>query len=72
MELEVEPGMVDGQETKFTAEGEPHLDGEPGDLILKIRTQPHPVFERRGDDLYTNITLSLQVCILFFDLFDFA
>lgn len=63
LELEVEPGMVDGQETKFTAEGEPHLDGEPGDLILKIKTQPHPVFERRGDDLYTNITLSLQVCV---------
>ncbi|KAG5892250.1 hypothetical protein JTB14_014620 [Gonioctena quinquepunctata] len=60
LEMEVEPGMVDGQETKFTAEGEPHLDGEPGDLIIKIKTQPHPVFERRGDDLYTNITISLQ------------
>lgn len=61
--------MVDGQETKFTAEGEPHLDGEPGDLILKIKTQPHPVFERRGDDLYTNITLSLQVCTdMFYEL----
>lgn len=35
LEVEVEAGMVDGQETKFTAEGEPHLDGEPGDLILK-------------------------------------
>ncbi|KAL3281387.1 hypothetical protein HHI36_004597 [Cryptolaemus montrouzieri] len=60
LEMEVEPGMVDGQETKFTAEGEPHLDGDPGDLILRVKTQPHPVFERRGDDLYTNITLSLQ------------
>lgn len=61
LEMEVEPGMVDGQETRFVAEGEPHLDGDPGDLILKIKTQPHAVFERRGDDLYTNITISLQV-----------
>lgn len=61
LEVEVEVGMVDGQETTFFAEGEPHLDGEPGDLKLKIRTMPHPVFERRGDDLYTNITISLQV-----------
>ncbi|XP_015600553.1 dnaJ homolog shv [Cephus cinctus] len=60
LEVEVEPGMVDGQETVFTAEGEPHLDGEPGDLILKIRTLPHPVFERIGDDLYTNVTVSMQ------------
>lgn len=66
LEVEVEPGMIDGQETKFTAEGEPHLDGEPGDLILKIRTQPHPVFERIGDDLYTNITISMQDALIGF------
>ncbi|XP_050306731.1 dnaJ homolog shv [Anthonomus grandis grandis] len=66
LELEVEPGMVDGQETKFTAEGEPHMDGDPGDLILKIKTQPHPVFERRGDDLYTNVTVTLQDALVGF------
>jgi DnaJ homolog subfamily B member 11 len=61
LEIEVEAGMLDGQETRFIAEGEPHMDGEPGDLVIRIKTQPHPVFERRGDDLYTNITISLQV-----------
>ncbi|KAK2577450.1 hypothetical protein KPH14_003555 [Odynerus spinipes] len=66
LEVEVEPGMVDGQETKFTAEGEPHLDGEPGDLILKIKTEPHPVFERIGDDLYTNVTISMQDALIGF------
>jgi DnaJ family protein B protein 11 len=66
LEMEVEPGMTDGQETKFTAEGEPHLDGDPGDLLLKIKTQPHLVFERRGDDLYTNITISLQDALVGF------
>ncbi|XP_066593134.1 dnaJ homolog shv [Prorops nasuta] len=66
LEVEVEPGMVDGHQTKFTAEGEPHLDGEPGDLIIKIRTQPHPIFERIGDDLYTNITISMQDALIGF------
>lgn len=61
LEIEIEPGMKDGQETKFIAEGEPHIDGEPGDLIFKIKTKPHTVFERRGDDLYTNLTITLQV-----------
>ena len=46
-------------ETKFVAEGEPHIDGDPGDLILHIKTMPHPKFERRNDDLYCNVTLSL-------------
>jgi len=59
LEVEIEPGMMDGMEHKFHSEGEPHMDGDPGDLILQIRTYPHAKFERRGDDLYTNVTLSL-------------
>jgi len=59
LEVEIEKGMMDGMEHKFHSEGEPHMDGEPGDLIIQIRTYPHTKFERRGDDLYTNVTLSL-------------
>lgn len=66
IEIEIEQGMQDGQEAKFSGEGEPHIDGEPGDLILKIRTAPHQRFERRGDDLYTNVTISLQDALVGF------
>lgn len=59
LEVEVEQGMRDGQEQRFIAEGDPHIDGEPGDLRVRIKTLPHPVFERRGDDLYTNVTIPL-------------
>uniref|UniRef100_A0A915HFA8 DnaJ homolog dnj-20 n=1 Tax=Romanomermis culicivorax TaxID=13658 RepID=A0A915HFA8_ROMCU len=52
--------MVEDQEQTFVGEGEPHVDGEPGDLRFRIRLQKHSVFERRGDDLYTNVTISLQ------------
>ena len=68
MEVEIESGMSDGMETKFVAEGEPHLDGEPGDLLVKIRTYPHPKFERKGDDLYTNVTISLQDALTGFEM----
>jgi len=60
LEVEIEPGMHDGATHRFVAEGEPHVDGEPGDLHFKIRTLPHARFERRGDDLYTNVTISLS------------
>uniref|UniRef100_A0A6G1SAJ8 DnaJ subfamily B member 11 n=1 Tax=Aceria tosichella TaxID=561515 RepID=A0A6G1SAJ8_9ACAR len=59
LEVEVEPGMKEGAEQKFHGEGEPHIDGDPGDLKVRIRTLPHSVFERRGDDLFTNATISL-------------
>lgn len=59
LEVEVERGMKEGSEQKFHGEGEPHIDGDPGDLKVRIRTLAHPIFERRGDDLYTNATISL-------------
>ncbi len=37
MEVEIEPGMRDGHEYPFVAEGEPHIDGDNGDLKFIIR-----------------------------------
>lgn len=68
LEIEVERGMRDGQTYPFVAEGEPHMDGEPGDLKFVIKQMKHPVFERRGDDLYTNVTISLADALLGFKL----
>ncbi|EDW04324.1 GH11414 [Drosophila grimshawi] len=66
LEIEVEQGMVDGQETRFVAEGEPHIDGEPGDLLVRVQQMPHSRFLRKGDDLYTNVTISLQDALIGF------
>ncbi|CAL4059590.1 unnamed protein product, partial [Meganyctiphanes norvegica] len=68
LEFEIELGMTDGQEHRFIGEGEPHIDGDPGDLVIRINTEPHSRFERRNDDLYTNVTLSLQEALLGFEL----
>ncbi|XP_034100762.1 dnaJ homolog shv [Drosophila nasuta] len=68
LEIEVEQGMVDGQETRFVAEGEPHIDGEPGDLIVRVQQMPHARFLRKGDDLYTNVTISLQDALVGFSM----
>lgn len=43
----------------FFEEGEPLLDGEPGDLKFVVRTRPHKRFQRDGDDLKYNLTISL-------------
>eukprot|EP01147_Barroeca_monosierra_P003090 gene3091-8194_t len=67
LDVEVEPGMVEGQEIVFTAEGEPHVDGEPGDLKLRIRTQKHKTFQRAGNDLLTNVTISLRDSLIGFN-----
>ena len=55
----VEPGTPDGHEVVFFEEGEPMVDGEPGDLKFKVRTAQHASFRRTGDDLMLNATISL-------------
>ena len=57
--MRVEPGMSDNHAITFFEEGEPLVDGEPGDLVFVVRTVPHPHWERRGHDLFINYTISL-------------
>uniref|UniRef100_A0A914DGW5 DnaJ homolog dnj-20 n=2 Tax=Acrobeloides nanus TaxID=290746 RepID=A0A914DGW5_9BILA len=60
LEIEIEVGADDGYEQRFAGEGEPHIEGEPGDLIFRLKVEKHKIYERRGLDLYTNVTISLQ------------
>jgi DnaJ family protein B protein 11 len=55
----VEPGMKDGEEIVFFEEGEPIVDGEHGDLVFHIQMQPHDVFERRGNDVWMTLGVTL-------------
>jgi len=57
--VHVEPGMIPGQQISFFEEGEPVVDGEPGDLKFVIRQPPDARWERRGNDLLVNETISL-------------
>lgn len=59
IDVEIEKGMKDGQEMTFYEEGEPVMDGDPGDLKLVVRTQPHKRFARDENDLHMNLTISL-------------
>uniref|UniRef100_A0A8C9ZEH4 DnaJ homolog subfamily B member 11 n=1 Tax=Sander lucioperca TaxID=283035 RepID=A0A8C9ZEH4_SANLU len=68
LEVEIEQGVRDEMEYPFIGEGEPHIDGEPGDLRFRIKVLKHPLFERRGDDLYTNVTISLVEALIGFEM----
>ena len=63
----IEPGMVDGQQITFYEEGEPLVDGEPGDLIFIVRQRPHERFKRQGDDLILEESISLVEALVGFD-----
>lgn len=62
----VERGMPDGYKVVFEREGDASPDVTPGDVNFFLRTQPHPVFTRKGDDLYVNQKIGLKAALLGF------
>ncbi|XP_043722183.1 dnaJ protein ERDJ3B-like [Telopea speciosissima] len=65
--VDIEKGMQDGQEVVFYEDGEPIIDGEAGDLKVRIRTAPHENFRREGNDLHTTVTITLVQALVGFD-----
>ena len=53
------PGMRDGQQIRFAAEGDQEPGIEPGDIIVMLDEQKHPVFKRRGNDLFLDFEIDL-------------
>lgn len=61
----VPPGVDDRTRLRLAGEGESGTRGGPrGDLYAFIRLQPHPVFERRGRDLYCTVPISITQAAL--------
>jgi curved DNA-binding protein len=65
IKLKIKPGIKDGHVLKFTGKGSAGVSGgQPGDLFLTIKINPDPVFERKADDLYTDLHVDLYTAIL--------
>lgn len=58
--VRVPPGAGDGDRVRVPGHGAPGaFGGPPGDLMLLIRVQPHPHFERSGLDLYLDLPITV-------------
>jgi len=56
--LEIPAGVEDGMTLQLRGEGQPSENGPPGDLLIRIHVQPHPLFERLEDGhILYNLTL---------------
>ncbi|XP_057483972.1 dnaJ protein ERDJ3B-like [Actinidia eriantha] len=65
--VDIEKGMQNGQEVVFYEDGEPIIDGEPGDLRFRIHTAPHDRFRREDNDLHTTVTITLVQALVGFE-----
>ncbi len=62
IEVRIPAGVRTGSKVRVPAQA--LGDGETGDLYLNITVQPHPTFERRGDDLYAEVPLDVFTAVL--------
>lgn len=65
IQVKIPPGVDNGSKIRVAGEGQPGSNGGPrGDLYFVITVKPDPVYERKGDDLYTDVDVELVAAML--------
>jgi DnaJ-class molecular chaperone len=65
IEVKIPPGIEHGKRLRVAGKGHPGINNGPrGDLYLKINLLPNERFERRGDDLYTDVPVPVWTAAL--------
>ncbi|MCS6914344.1 MAG: molecular chaperone DnaJ [Myxococcales bacterium] len=64
--VSVPAGIDDGNRLRMAGQGEasPVAGGEPGDLYIHFKVQPDPRFVRDGDDLLTEVPITVAEAML--------
>lgn len=62
VKVKIPEGIADGQTLRVRGKGQPG-NGGAGDLHLVVRVRPHPLFERRGDDIHIELPLTVGEAI---------
>ena len=65
IEFRIKAGTRDGQRIRLQGKGNAGLNGgAAGDLYVIVRTGPHPVFTRVGDDIHLNVPITVTEAAL--------
>jgi len=63
--VKIPPGVDTGSRVRLQGMGEPGRNGgPPGDLYIITRVRPHPVLERKGDNLYVEVPITITEAAL--------
>ena len=64
LEVKIPPGVNNRSRVRIAGKGQPGGNGVNGDLYLVVSVKPHRLFERKGDNLYVEISIPLTVAML--------
>ena len=59
LSVQIPAGIDDGQSVRLREKGEPGVNGGPrGDVLVEVRVQRHPIFQRNDRDVYSAAPIS--------------
>ena len=65
IDVRIPAGVANGGRVRVPGKGNAGTMGAPtGDLYLRVVVRPHPFFERRGNDLYTKVPVTVSEATL--------
>jgi molecular chaperone DnaJ len=64
LEVTVPSGVKENQKLKLREEGPVLKSGKKGDLFVYIDVLPHPLFERKGRNVYMDLPISLTTAVI--------
>ncbi|MEX2231867.1 MAG: J domain-containing protein [Cyclobacteriaceae bacterium] len=64
IKIKIKPGTYDDLTLRAKGKGQKSPSGKAGDLHLNIKVNPHPRFERRGDDLHMEASVDMFTALL--------
>jgi molecular chaperone DnaJ len=63
--VKIPPGVDSGSKVRVAGMGGPgEKGGSPGDVYIVTKVRPHPYFERRGDNLYSEAGVTIKEAAL--------
>jgi DnaJ-class molecular chaperone len=65
LDVTIPPGTEDGQTLRLKGQGLPGTGGGPaGDAYIEVKVAPHPLFSRKGSDVYIELPITLPEAVL--------
>jgi len=65
LEVAIPRGLADGQTLRLRGKGAPGQGGgPPGDALVTVAAQPHPHFDREGDDILLMLPITIDEAVL--------
>lgn len=65
LDVAIPPGTEDRQQLRLKGQGMPGVGGGPaGDALVEVHIEPHPFFERKGNNVHVELPVTLQEALL--------